>query len=1033
MLTEHGKSNVDIQNKIKPNLKLAIAGFFMSGEIMAEEITSLKLKIDVQSVEEANRKLDDFSKKAEGAASATDEFENSQQTITSSLSRTAKEVDEVHRRIAEYRKNLTVNIGTAKKFAQSSDKLYESFRNQIDSLKDVNTASKELANIRKNLSKTYKDGQIDVNNYRQLLSDIAIKSKEVTTAETIATKAKIDFLNKLKQQLVTQNMTKEQLLKYRAAQLGVSSAADVYIKKLNQVNTSTRTFSQSSRLATNQAAKMQMQLMRGDFSGMNSFGMSMIMKNGIGNAFSSLLTSLNPVNIGISALVRFLGSMIPKLFESESATDKLAAAQERLNKALTTDKSTGLTFLSDEMTQLLKKSPSLVKALLKNTEKDAQTTMSSIKTKLQDSFKEMETLKKESLISAGSNYQSGLNSVLQRIQQIKESGQDLNAMFKSTDLATLHVVSGIEGKIEAYAEYFGISKEQAQDLLVELSDIKAETDSIKTEEKITQLIEKVSQLYLTTGSNNNKFESFINGLKEIAQEADEATIKLKFLRLFTDPTQATDPKKSPFYQYRLMTMSRNERTEAEIAKMKADAELANKLNPGSVTQEDIDKSAAAIRARNAERGSSATNLLHTSQQQEISLKNQLQALREQSLSVNTITAERKKYFDLQAQIQVLESTGNKSKLSAQEKYVLTHKEALLAQYAKNAALGDEIAQYEKATKALLKMQEYATNLSAKAKATQATFGMTSKNANRYNEMSELDAQRDIALKGTTNPNEIAKVTDEYNKAKQALQQSWQQEDANQGDWITGLKVGLEEYAESAQNVFGAFRDFSQQALSSVSSAITEFVTTGKMNFKSLTKSILTNIIEIINKMLVAKAIQSAMGWMGFGGGGGGAGKATGGLQQAYTGGYIRGYATGGNVGYSMKPGGFTGQGNKYKPAGIVHKGEFVFTKEATKRIGVNNLYELMESAQKGYADGGYVNARPAPIAVMRQSKSSGGINVTTNVAVNMASNNTETSKENLDSGQIEGQMTAIIQKQVNETIQKLVSPGGDVYNLIRSR
>ncbi len=69
----------------------------------------------------------------------------------------------------------------------------------------------------------------------------------------------------------------------------------------------------------------------------------MIMKNGIGNTFSStLLISLNPVNIGISALVGLLGSMIPKLFESENATDKLAAAQERLNKVLTTVKALDL-------------------------------------------------------------------------------------------------------------------------------------------------------------------------------------------------------------------------------------------------------------------------------------------------------------------------------------------------------------------------------------------------------------------------------------------------------------------------------------------------------------------------------------------------------------------------------------------------------------------------------------------------------------------------------------------------------------------
>ena len=284
--------------------------------------------------------------------------------------------------------------------------------------------------------------------------------------------------------------------------------------------------------------------------------------------------------------------------------------------------------------------------------------------------------------------------------------------------------------------------------------------------------------------------------------------------------------------------------------------------------------------------------------------NQLKSLREQSLTVNTITSERKKYFDLQAQIEVLESKTDKSKLTAQEKYILGHKEALLAQQAKNAALREEIAQYETATKALRKMQEYSTNLVAKSQAEQATFGMTSKNAGRYNEMSELNAQRDIALKGTGNPNEIAKVTEEYNKAKEALQQSWRQEDQNQGDWITGMKVGLCEFAEDGQNVFKGFRDVAGNAMNSVSHALTDLVTTGKMDFKSLTKSILTNIIEIINKLLVAQAIQSAMGWMGGGSGGGragagaGAGAATGGYQQAYTGGLIYGYANGGGVGYS---------------------------------------------------------------------------------------------------------------------------------------
>jgi len=53
-------------------------------------------------------------------------------------------------------------------------------------------------------------------------------------------------------------------------------------------------------------------------------------------------------------------------------------------------------------------------------------------------------------------------------------------------------------------------------------------------------------------------------------------------------------------------------------------------------------------------------------------------------------------------------------------------------------------------------------------------------------------------------------------------------------------------------------------------------------------------------------------------------------------------------------GGYTGNGGKDEPAGIVHGGEFVFTKEQTRKAGVRNLY-AMADALAGYRDGGFVN------------------------------------------------------------------------------
>lgn len=54
-------------------------------------------------------------------------------------------------------------------------------------------------------------------------------------------------------------------------------------------------------------------------------------------------------------------------------------------------------------------------------------------------------------------------------------------------------------------------------------------------------------------------------------------------------------------------------------------------------------------------------------------------------------------------------------------------------------------------------------------------------------------------------------------------------------------------------------------------------------------------------------------------------------------------------------GGFTGVGGKYDPAGVVHKGEYVFDAASVKRIGVGNLEKM-----RGYADGGYVTGSSMP-------------------------------------------------------------------------
>ncbi len=56
------------------------------------------------------------------------------------------------------------------------------------------------------------------------------------------------------------------------------------------------------------------------------------------------------------------------------------------------------------------------------------------------------------------------------------------------------------------------------------------------------------------------------------------------------------------------------------------------------------------------------------------------------------------------------------------------------------------------------------------------------------------------------------------------------------------------------------------------------------------------------------------------------------------------------AGVGFAGGGYTGDGGKYEPAGVVHKGEYVFSKEAVSRLGLSRLHAL----HRGYAQGGPV-------------------------------------------------------------------------------
>ncbi|EPS4592602.1 phage tail tape measure protein [Providencia stuartii] len=154
------------------------------------------------------------------------------------------------------------------------------------------------------------------------------------------------------------------------------------------------------------------------------------------------------------------------------------------------------------------------------------------------------------------------------------------------------------------------------------------------------------------------------------------------------------------------------------------------------------------------------------------------------------------------------------------------------------------------------------------------------------------------------------------------------------DWSNGIKEGLINYVDNARNYSQQAEGFITGSLQNITdgaaNAFTDIVTRSKGAFEAiadffgdLSKSIIKDLVRIAIQAQITNAMTGLF--------------PAGGTKSVFDAG-IKGLGL-------FSAGGYTGRGGKYDPAGIVHKDEFVFNKEATNRIGKENLYDLMNTGE----------------------------------------------------------------------------------------
>lgn len=181
-------------------------------------------------------------------------------------------------------------------------------------------------------------------------------------------------------------------------------------------------------------------------------------------------------------------------------------------------------------------------------------------------------------------------------------------------------------------------------------------------------------------------------------------------------------------------------------------------------------------------------------------------------------------------------------------------------------------------------------------------------------MSNVEREIAVALQDLENKG-IKAGTELYEQLAQRRIAAIRAQQAEATSWRTGMMQALNEYTETAGNMAMSTKNLVTNAFKGMEDAIVQFATTGKLNFRSLAASIITDMIRIQAQQAITSVLNFAISAFApsptpaggganysLGTGGGGFGEV-----KVPAGGGIR-FAGGGYTGNGPRSGGLDGQG-----------------------------------------------------------------------------------------------------------------------------
>ncbi|HGV7211801.1 TPA: phage tail tape measure protein, partial [Escherichia coli] len=558
--------------------------------------------------------------------------------------------------------------------------------------------------------------------------------------------------------------------------------------------------------------------------------------------------------------------------------------------------------------------------------------------KVAEAFGKLTTDPTSGLMAMARQFRNVTAEQIAYVAQLQRSGDEAGALQAANDIATkgfddqTRRLKENMGTLETWADKTGKAFKSMWDAILDIGRPESSADMLASAQKAFDEADKKWQWYQSRSQRRGKTSSFRANLQGARDDRENARLGLAAATLQSDMEKAGElaardraEREASQLKYTGEAQKAYERLLSPLDKYTARQEELNRaLRDGKILQADYNTLMASAKKdyESTLKKPSGVKVSVGERQEDrahaalLALETELRTLEKHSGANEKISQQRRDLWKAESQYAVLKEAAMKRQLSGQEKSLLAHEKETLEYKRQLAELGDKVEYQKRLNELAQQAARFEEQQSAKQAAISAKArGLTDRQAQRESEEQRL---RDVY---GDNPQALARVTG-------ALKQTWADEDMLRGDWLAGLKSGWGEWTESATDSFSQVKSAATQTFDGIAQNMAAMLTGAEADWRGFTRSVLSMMTEILLKQAmvgIVGRIGSAIG----GAFGGGASASTGTAIQAAA------------ANFHFATGGFTGTGGKYEPAGIVHRGEFVFTKEATSRIGVGNLYRLM--------------------------------------------------------------------------------------------